>query len=62
MGVTGARRIVPGQPSRSLVSLRMHTLEDKFRMPQIASTVVDVQGARVIDDWIASLPPTCPSQ
>lgn len=62
MGVAGARRIVPRQPTLSLVSLRMHTLEDKFRMPQIASAVVDVQGARLIDDWIASLPATCPTQ
>jgi hypothetical protein len=59
MGVMGARLLVPHQPAQSLLSLRMHTLEERFRMPQIASAVVDVQGAKLIDDWIASLT-TCP--
>jgi uncharacterized repeat protein (TIGR03806 family) len=59
-GVAGAKLVVPGQPGQSLLSLRMHTLEERFRMPQIASAVVDVQGAKLVDDWIASLPPTCP--
>ena len=59
LGVAGAKVIVPGQPSRSVLSLRMHTLEARFRMPPIGSAVVDEEGAKVVDDWIASLPP-CP--
>jgi uncharacterized repeat protein (TIGR03806 family) len=55
LGVAGARRIVPGQPGRSLVSLRMHTLSERFRMPQIGTGVVDAAGAKLVDDWIASL-------
>jgi uncharacterized repeat protein (TIGR03806 family) len=62
LGVAGARRIVPGQPAQSLVSLRMHTLQERFRMPQIGTAVLDQQGAKVVDDWIASLPPTCPTR
>jgi hypothetical protein len=62
LGVVGAKVLVPGQPARSVLSLRVHTLEERFRMPQIGSAVVDVQGARVLDDWIASLPPTCPTR
>jgi hypothetical protein len=61
LGVAGARRIVPGQPARSLVSLRMRTLAERFRMPQLGTAVVDVQGADVVDAWIAGLPPTCPA-
>jgi uncharacterized repeat protein (TIGR03806 family) len=59
LGVAGAKLIVPGQPARSVLSLRMHTLEARFRMPPIGSAVVDAEGVKVIDDWIASLPP-CP--
>jgi uncharacterized repeat protein (TIGR03806 family) len=55
LGVPGARRIVPGQPALSLVSLRMRTLRERFRMPQIGTGVVDLTGAQVVDDWIASL-------
>jgi uncharacterized repeat protein (TIGR03806 family) len=62
LGVGGARRLVPGQPGQSVLSLRMHTLEERFRMPQLASAVVDVEGARVVDAWIASLPASCPSK
>ena len=56
LGVAGARRIVPGQPRASVLSLRVHTLEERFRMPQVGRAVLDAQGARLIDDWIASLP------
>jgi uncharacterized repeat protein (TIGR03806 family) len=58
LGVAGARRLVPGDPGRSLTSLRMHALMDG-RMPQIGTSVVDVAGARLVDDWITALGP-CP--
>lgn len=58
LGVAGARRLVPGDPARSLISLRMHALGEG-RMPQIGTSVLDVEGARLIDDWIATLGP-CP--
>jgi uncharacterized repeat protein (TIGR03806 family) len=58
LGVAGARRLVPGNPGLSLTSLRMHALTEG-RMPQIGTSVVDVGGARLIDDWITSLGP-CP--
>jgi mono/diheme cytochrome c family protein len=60
LGVPGARRLVPGAPDRSLLSLRMRTLAERFRMPQLGTAVVDLQGAQVVDAWIASLPPVCP--
>ena len=62
VGVVGAVRLAPGNPARSIVSLRMHTLtqQDMVRMPQIGSVVVDVMGTTLIDDWIRSIT-TCPT-
>jgi uncharacterized repeat protein (TIGR03806 family) len=55
LGVAGALRIAPGDPSRSVVSLRMKTLDTNVRMPRIGTRVVDEQGVAVIDAWISSL-------
>jgi len=52
---TGAMRILPGDPSLSAVSLRMHSTDTAFRMPQIGTRVVDDLGTTVIDDFITSL-------
>lgn len=54
LGVPGARLVVPGQPGKSLVSLRMHA-RDAFRMPPLATREVDTGGAAVVDAWISSL-------
>jgi uncharacterized repeat protein (TIGR03806 family) len=54
LGVMGALRLVPGEPGKSLVSLRMHAL-DQERMPQLGTSVVDPLGVAVVDDWIRSL-------
>jgi uncharacterized repeat protein (TIGR03806 family) len=58
LGVAGALILVPRQPARSLISLRMHTL-GMGRMPQLATSVVDTAGAAAVDAWIAQLP-SCP--
>jgi uncharacterized repeat protein (TIGR03806 family) len=58
LDVEGARRLVPGQPDKSLLSLRMHRL-DKGRMPQIGTSVVDAAGVELVDAWIRSLT-ACP--
>ncbi len=58
LGVNGARLILPGDHEKSLVSLRMHAL-DVNRMPPLASTVVDAQGAKLVDAFIDSLT-ACP--
>ena len=52
LGIAGARLLLPGDPARSIVSARMHRL-DNARMPPIATSVVDDQGATLIDSWIA---------
>jgi uncharacterized repeat protein (TIGR03806 family) len=58
LGVTGAKIIAPGQPSQSVLSLRPHAV-GAYRMPPLASTVVDVNGTALLDAWISSIA-TCP--
>ncbi len=54
LGVAGARLLVPGDPSRSLVSLRMRRT-GTGAMPPIGRNVVDSAGASVVDSWIDSV-------
>src|SRR5262249_53969606 len=54
MGVAGAKILMPGVPGASLVSLRPHAL-GAARMPPVASTLVDVKGLDVVDDWIRGI-------
>jgi len=56
LGVPGARLLVPGDPSMSILSLRLHAT-DTNRMPPIGRNVVNVAGVEVIDAWIASASP-----
>jgi uncharacterized repeat protein (TIGR03806 family) len=55
LGVPGAHVLVPGDPSRSLVSIRAHLVGGE-QMPPVARAVVDAYGTQVIDDWISSWP------
>lgn len=48
------RLVAPGDPARSIVSLRMHSTTGD-RMPQLASYVVDAAGVAVVDAWIAAM-------
>jgi hypothetical protein len=62
MGTVPKYRLVPGNFLTSNMSFRMHEVSD-LRMPKIGSNVVDPQGSKLIDDWIASLPTdACPPQ
>jgi uncharacterized repeat protein (TIGR03806 family) len=58
LGIAGAKLIAPGDPSKSIVSVRMRALNAN-RMPPLATRVVDATGAKLIDDWIMSLT-SCP--
>lgn len=58
LGVAGAKLLVPGDPTKSLISLRPHAVGAN-RMPPLASSIVDTAGLAVVDDWIKSLA-TCP--
>jgi uncharacterized repeat protein (TIGR03806 family) len=48
------RLLAPGEPMRSIISLRMHAL-DVSKMPPLARSIVDPVGTQLIDDWITSL-------
>ena len=54
LGELEARILTPGAPQRSTLYLRMLT-SGTFRMPPLASSVVDEQGAELIAAWIADL-------
>ncbi|WP_146649133.1 PQQ-dependent sugar dehydrogenase [Labilithrix luteola] len=54
LGIDGAKLLVPGDPAKSLISVRPHS-PGANRMPPIASSVVDDKGMAVVDDWIKSL-------
>jgi hypothetical protein len=58
LGVPSAQLLVPGDPSTSIVSLRIRTLASG-RMPPLASHVVDSDGVALIDQWIGGLS-ACP--
>ncbi|NUO83623.1 PQQ-dependent sugar dehydrogenase [candidate division KSB1 bacterium] len=57
LGIGDAKRIKPGAPDSSMVYLRMLNLA-QFRMPPLATSLVDKKGTEVIREWIASLPRT----
>ena len=53
IGIPGARIVKPGDPLKSIVSIRMHDT-GSVRMPPIGRNVVDAAGAALIDAWISS--------
>jgi len=53
LGVAGARIVLPGDPARSVLSLRAHRI-GAGQMPPLARTVVDAQGVAALDAWIRS--------
>jgi hypothetical protein len=59
IGVAGAKIVAPGEPTKSVLSLRMRTL-DTSRMPTLASRLVDETGASAVEAWIKGLPAACP--
>ncbi len=58
-GIAGAKLIVPGDPAKSLVSVRPHAASGVMRMPPLATNVVDTKGVGVLDSWIKSVT-ACP--
>jgi len=58
LGVADTRIVTPGDPSKSILSLRMKDL-GAYRMPPIGTAVVDEEGLAVIDEWITGLG-SCP--
>jgi len=54
LGVAGARVVVPGSPSRSLMWLRVNR-RGPGQMPPLATKAVDVLGSQVISEWIDAI-------
>jgi uncharacterized repeat protein (TIGR03806 family) len=54
-GLVGAKLLKPSEPTRSLLSLRMHTSIASARMPPTGRTRTDTVGTEIVDAWIASL-------
>jgi hypothetical protein len=54
LGIAGAKIVVPGDPSKSALALRMRAL-DQDRMPTLASRKVDEAGTAAVESWIRSL-------
>jgi putative heme-binding domain-containing protein len=59
-GLPDGRVVAPGDPYRSALYYRIST-EGLGHMPMIGSRLVDVEGARLVRDWIASLGPAAPA-
>lgn len=58
-GIRDARVVVPGDPFRSILYYRMAKI-GPGRMPHVGSKVVDVQGLRLIQEWIRDQSPQAP--
>jgi uncharacterized repeat protein (TIGR03806 family) len=66
VGVTGAKRLYPGSPQKSVMILRMQALRtaanginDDVRMPYLATSVLDENGIGILSQWITANK-TCP--
>ncbi len=61
-GTIGARVIVPGNLSRSLLHTRLGSARQNYAMPPLAKNVVDQDAMSLIEQWIASVsaPPPVP--
>jgi uncharacterized repeat protein (TIGR03806 family) len=55
LGVAGAKLLLPGDPARSVLSLRAR-LVGPGQMPPLARALVDANGTAALDAWIRSFP------
>jgi uncharacterized repeat protein (TIGR03806 family) len=63
LGIEGARVVVPGDRSKSMLYLRMSRREqDAYNMPPLASHLVDREAAEVVGQWIDSLDDSQPTE
>jgi mono/diheme cytochrome c family protein len=57
-GLDDSPLIDPGNPSNSILLARIKATDEKLRMPPLGRSIVDPDGAALLESWIASLPPT----
>ena len=60
LGINDGKLIFPGQPNKSIMSLRMHSLDSDVRMPSLGTTIVDEGATDIVDQWITSLASPAP--
>ena len=60
LGINDGKLIFPGQPNKSIMSLRMHSLDSEVRMPSLGTTIVDEGATDIVDQWITSLASPAP--
>jgi len=58
-GAPNATVLSPGSPATSVLWLRMNTLDDQGRMPQIGTYKIHTDAVKLIGDWITGLE-SCP--
>jgi hypothetical protein len=60
-GPDDSKILTPGNPMKSVMWIRMHSpkIDEKTRMPQLATYVVDDMGTQRVADWINTLT-ACP--
>jgi len=54
LGIGGARLLLPGDPGRSILSVRAH-LVGPGQMPPLARSLVDATGVAALDAWIGTI-------
>ncbi|GHG91813.1 PQQ-dependent sugar dehydrogenase [Comamonas sp. JC664] len=59
LGIEGPMLVAPGDPLKSVLARRMHSLSTP-RMPPLATALKDTEGTALIDAWITSMP-VCPA-
>lgn len=52
MGITGAKVVVPGDPAKSMLHLRMNSTTFGQQMPPVGRSVVDVEALQAVEQWI----------
>ncbi|AKU99292.1 hypothetical protein AKJ09_05956 [Labilithrix luteola] len=54
LGLSNAPLIEPGNPDGSILMARIKSTDPDLRMPPLGRTMVDAEGAKLIEDWIRS--------
>jgi hypothetical protein len=55
LGIADARLVEPGAPERSVLYRRI-TRRGPKQMPPVSTNIVDERGAKLVEQWIRSLP------
>lgn len=50
--------IEPGKPERSILVTRMKSTDPGIAMPELGRATVHEEGVKLLEDWIAAMPPT----